>query len=251
MSNAARLETPGSGDDDKLIAYDEGGDAFVLTDAPSVSSLSLGAASGDYLTRGGALTWRDLMGTIAVRGSGAATPTLSQFRAGQVYDFSYDTGDFGFLTLHVPHDYALGTDVWLHPHWAVNATGITSGSQVTFSYYVTYSKSNMYPTPGSGSNAFAAEITMTHDITGLSWASNIGQYWHRVDEFQLSSATGDSGTKLVSGDLEPDGLILIAFNPSTQPSWTGGSGGVFVFELDMHYQTTGITGTPTRYPSFY
>lgn len=249
MSNAARLETPGSGDDNKLVAYDEGGDALVLTSSPSVSSLSIGVTSSDTITRGGSATWKDLTGKVEARTTGGTSPTLGPFRGGNVQEFYFDTGDYAWITYHVPHDHAPGTDLWLHPHWGHNGTSVTGSTTLTFTYSLLYAKASFGSNSGT---AYPAEITITQNITGITIA-NAPQYCHRVDEVQISAA-GGAGGLLDTDDIEPDGLILVAVNLPTQPTWTGGtpSTATFVFEIDLHYQTSsGASGTPNRTPGFY
>ena len=82
--------------------------------------------------------WRDLIGDITPKASGAGAPTLAAFRGGNVRSFFYSAGDDGDCVFHIPHDYVPGTDLFLHLHWAHNGTAI-SGSLVV-NFYITYAK---------------------------------------------------------------------------------------------------------------
>lgn len=211
--------------------------------APEFDSLVLSNVSGngiklDHTTP--AFGWKDLLGEVRPKTFGLGAPTLSVFRGGNVRSYSFVAGDDYDGHFHIPHDWAPGTDVHLHVHWAHNGTAI-SGSLV-LNFYFTYAKGHQQAT-------FAAEKNLTQTITTANIASR-PQYQHFIDEVQLST-NGGSATQLDSSLLEPDGIILYHMDATTIPTITGGSPNApFIFTIDLHYQATNIT-TKNKVPNFY
>lgn len=183
--------------------------------------------------------WRDLIGDVAPREVGTGAPSLGTFRAGNVKLWSFSSGDRFDCSFHVPHDYAPGTDMYVHVHWSHNGTNISGTFAANF--YHTYAK--------RGSQSFPAEKTLGLSVGSLS-ISNTPQYAHRVDEVQLS-VNGGSSTQIDSAAIEVDGVILINFDVTTIPTITGGTPNEpFVFFIDIHYQSSNI-GTKNKISNFY
>lgn len=184
--------------------------------------------------------WKDLLGIIQPKTSGVGSPTLETFRAGQVRRFCYAAGEDGDGEFHIPHDWAPGTDLYIHVHWGHNGTAI-SGSLV-INWYFTYAK-------GHNQANFSAEINATQTISTPDIAT-VPQYRHRIDEFQLSAAS-PSTSQLDTDDIEPDGLIMYHWDVTTIPTITGGAPNKpFLFYIDLHYQTTNMP-TKQKAPNFY
>jgi len=188
--------------------------------------------------RATALVWKDLIGDIVPKTSGPGTPAITTL-TGDVKAFAYAANDTGDCVYHMPHDWAPGTDLFLHVHWTHNGTDI-SGSFV-IDYGFTYAK-------GHQQASFSAGQSATQTLSGLT-IGNTPTLWHRVDEFQLSSKT-PAANQLDTNLLEVDGLIVLHFVATTIPSITGGSGKPFILTLDIHYQSDRV-GTPNRSPDFY
>jgi flagellar hook protein FlgE len=184
--------------------------------------------------------WADLIGTVLPRETGANAPSLSTFRGGNVKLYAFGVGDKFDCEFHVPHDYAPGTDLYIHVHWSHNGTNISGTFAANF--YHTYAKRD--------SQSFPAEKTLGLSVSSLS-IGNTPQYVHRVDEVQIST-NGGSSTQLDTAAIEPDGVILVSFDVTTIPTITGGSQNEpFVFYVDLHYQTTGLIGTKSKISNFY
>jgi hypothetical protein len=184
--------------------------------------------------------WRDLIGDITPKTSGAGAPTLAAFRGGNVRAFFYSAGDDGDCVFHIPHDYVPGTDLFLHLHWAHNGTAI-SGSLVV-DYYITYAK-------GHNQANFSAEVNRTLTVSTPDIAT-VPQYRHRVDETQISAAS-PAASQIDSDNIEIDGLILVRFETTTIPTITGGTTNEpAYFTIDIHYQSTNM-GTKAKAPDFY
>ncbi|MDB4278429.1 hypothetical protein N9917_02365 [Deltaproteobacteria bacterium] len=184
--------------------------------------------------------WRDILGTINPRSAGAGRPTLAVYRGGNVREFAFGAADDMDLNFHLPHDYAPGTDIYIHFHWSHNGTSI-SGS-ITADFYTTYSK-------GHDQQIFPAEkvVAFTYNTVDIATTP---QYMHRIEEVQLSTS-GGSATMLDTDDLEPDGVVLVHFDMMAIPSIGGGSPNEpFVHFIDIHYQSTGMA-TKQRAPDFY
>lgn len=191
---------------------------------------------------GASCTWKDLIGDITPKTTGAGSPTLDTIR-GAVRGFRYSNGDDGDIVFHLPHDYVKGSHLYFHPHWTHNGTNI-SGSFV-IQYNFTYAKRTL----NNPSDIFIADKVLTHTINTDIDITNTPQYAHRVDEIQITSVGGSASTLDVAS-TETDGLLLLHFDVVTIPTITGGSGEPFILTLDIHYQSTNL-GTPNKDPDFY
>jgi hypothetical protein len=177
--------------------------------------------------------WADLEGTIAVRGTGGVDPTFAVYIGG-IRQFEYGVNDESFVEFHLPHDYAPGTDLYLHFHWSHNSASVTSGT-VTWGAEVSYAK-------GHNQAPFIAPVTRT-----VAEAAPTTQYQHMITETQIS-ISGGSVTQIDTDDIEPDGLILARLYLSANTM--DASEKPFLHRVDMHYQSTGI-GTKNKSPGFY
>jgi len=184
------------------------------------------------------LGWRDLIGDVAPKATGAGRATLNVFQ-GTTEWFSFAAGDQGGIVFHIPHDYAVGTDMFLHVHWSHNGTAISG----TFDMAVEaqYAK-------GHQQADFSTPVTSNIAVAALD-LTKAPQYRHRIDEVPLSIAGGSAST-LDTADIEVDGVILIQFDMTTIPTITGGTGEPFIFTLDIHYQSD-RAATLNKVPDFY
>lgn len=183
--------------------------------------------------------WRDLLGEVTIRSPAVfIDPTLAVYRGG-LRQYQFTVNDEIQNTFHIPHDYVLGTDIHLHFHWSHIATTVTGGS-VTWGTEVSYAK-------GHNQAAFSAPITAT-----VQQNASTTQYQHMLAEGQLSAAS-PSASQIDTDNLEPDGVILIRTYLSINGITVSG-GAVpepFLHYVDIHYQSTGVTGTKSKVPSFY
>lgn len=192
--------------------------------------------------------WKDLLGAI-VPGERWRTdvprvdvPDCAAFRGGIVRAFAFSVNDkIDQIAFHLPHDYAEGTDIFIHSHWSHNGTAI-SGTLV-WDYFVTYAK-------GHNQAIYSPEIHLQQTILTPD-IGTIPQYQHRLDEIPLS-AQGGGVSLLDTALLEVDGLILVALYPSVIPTITGSANNnePFLFHVDLHYQSTGLA-TKSKAPDFY
>lgn len=184
--------------------------------------------------------WKDLIGDVSPKYGSGAAPAQALFLP-SIRAWAYSANDQFECVFHIPHDYAPGTDLFLHMHWSHNGTNITG--TFTTDMFVTYAK-------GHGQAAFSPAKKVPITLTGLT-IQNTPQYLHRVDEVQLS-ISGGASNMIDTSLIEVDGLILISGVVSTLPSISGSasSNRPFIFTVDVHYQSTGLT-TKNKSPNFY
>ena len=181
--------------------------------------------------------WADLQG-IVTNSKGANKPTEATYR-GSITEFRFSDGDDVEIDYHIPHDHVPGTDIHLHVHWSHIGDQVTGGT-LTFTVESSYAK-------GHNQAVFSAPVTGT--FTGTASTT---QYQHIVSETQYSAST-PTGLQVDTDDLEPDGIILMRFEMTTNNITV--SGGLvpdpFIHHIDIHYQTTGLIGTKAKAPDFY
>ncbi|HEC63721.1 MAG TPA: hypothetical protein ENI23_00340 [bacterium] len=181
----------------------------------------------------------DIIGDQFAKNTGATKPTLTVYN-GVVQSFQFAAADEVFISYHIPHDYVLGTDIFLHVHWSHIGTLVTGGT-ITFKATSIYAKGHnqaaFTSTPASGT------------FTGTASAT---QYQHILSEIQYS-ASSPTGLQVDTDLLEPDGVIELTLEVDANDI-TVSSGGVpdpFIHFVDVHYQTTGLIGTKAKAPDFY
>lgn len=201
-------------------------------------AFSFTGASDAAILVDGAVGWADLEGALVPKATGAGSPSLQTFQ-GQRRWFAYNNGDDMDSIFHIPHDWAFGSDLYLHLHWAHNGTNISGTSIIN--YYLSFGK-------GHNQAPFSAEVNITQTIAGLN-LTNTPQYQTRIDEFVITTPGG--GPNLLDiNEFEIDGLLHIHFDWTQIPTITGGAGRPFGFYLDLHYQSTGLP-TKNKAPNFY
>ena len=177
--------------------------------------------------------WRDLLGEVRVdREAASNKPTFSVYREG-IKQYQFLVNDQVYSTFHIPHDYALGTNIFIHVHWShTNANALTGTA--TWGLECSQAK-------GHGGGSFPASKTVS------IVAAPGTQYNHMISEVQLSNDGGTAGL-LNTANLEPDGVILVrtflsanSLSPATNP---------FLHYVDIHYQSTSL-GTKQKAPNFY
>lgn len=188
------------------------------------------------ITVAGGHGWGDIIGKVVPDPLGANAPSTANF-IGSVRGWQYGLGDKVDCVFHIPHDYAPGTDLYIHLHWGHNAASISGNFVADMNLtYASREASGPFST-------FSAEITPNITVSSLD-ITNYPQYCHVVSEIQLSAAS-PSATQLDSDDIEVDGLVLVTFTYNGTMS-----ADPFIFTGDIHYQSTGI-GTANKDPDFY
>lgn len=184
--------------------------------------------------------WRDLEGFEIPDPTGGDRPTLSTYSGGLIKENAFSNGDVLRIRYHVPHDYVKGTDIFSHIHWSHNGTAISGN--VVFGLTSDYAKGHNQANFGTEKS-----ISIPYDTENISTTP---QYRHRIEESAITN-DGGSATLIDRGLLEPDGIILVTFELTTNPTITGGSpNNVFVHRADLHYQSSNIA-TKDKAPDFY
>ena len=173
--------------------------------------------------------WHDMLSYITVD-TGAATgkPTFTSL-VGNIKKYQFKVGDECFHMFHVLHDYAPGTDWYIHAHWTQNQP-VTSGS-VTWQFEASYAKG--YSQAQFTSPAKVLTVTQIASTTPLT---------HQIAETQLTNPGGTGGLGN-SNNLETDGIMMVR---TTLLNNTTGVDPFLLF-VDVHYQSTGI---PTKNKNF-
>ena len=179
--------------------------------------------------------WHDLIGTLEVYGDVGDASRLA-YRGG-IKVLQCDVQDQAYIDFHLPHDYVMGSNIYIHTHWSHNSATVTGGS-VTWAFEMIYAK-------GHDQSAFSAPVTAS-----VVQSASTTQYQHMVAE-TLASTSGGAADLLDTDNLEPDGLILCRVyldsnditDSVTQPS-------PFLHAVDVHYQSTTV-GTKQKSPDFW
>ena len=189
--------------------------------------------------------YRDLEG-IYIPATGAAAPAVSTFKTVNAINISarnYGVGDASNWEFHMPHDWAKGTNLFIHVHWGHNGTAI-SGT-MTWDFAATFAPR----TVASGGGDTFADDAFGSISTGSLSIGSFPQYSHVVEEVSFSNS-GGTGNLLDTDNLTVDGKIILRVQPSAIPTISGGTNQPFLFGVDLHYLTD-LVGTPSKDPNFY
>lgn len=215
-------------------------DKFVVLDKASGNGFKVDTVTPTY-------GFADILGDQFSKNTGATKPALAAYN-GVIKSWQFSDGDEAYISYHIPHDYVLGTDVFLHIHWSqISATA--TGGTIDFKYSAIYAKAH--------NQVSGATFTST-PITGLfssvdidDGGSGLSQYQQHLTEVIIS---GPSATVALfdRDDFEPDGVIELTFEMDTN-SLTNSVTVLdpYIHFVDLHYQTTGLIGTKDKAPDFY
>ncbi len=161
--------------------------------------------------------WKDLLCEITTRTTGAGTPAYNTFNGGPQRAYQFVLNDEVYTEVHIPHDWKIGTPIYLHVHWAGSNTNTGT---VTWDLAWQYAR-------GYGRQAFSASQTVqvTQAHCGIAFGHNIAE---------MSEAQA-----ILPDQCETDGIVLVA----TKLSAKAYTGNVFAFFIDVHYQSDGVDTT--------
>lgn len=204
----------------------------ITTRSGKGSELSWNELDGNFtdLDTRTALGWRDNIVEMTPDVGNPDAPQLNVFR-GNIKRYSFPAGQLTEVsaTFHIDHDYALGTNLYLHAHWSVTGTGIGT-ARWGFEYSVA---------KGHQQQGFSAPVTVYVEQTTTGTA-----YMHYVAE--VSDGDAING---VTYDIEPDTLIIVrCFRDGGHVNDTLAAD-AFGLCLDLHYQADKNT-TPYKRPDF-
>lgn len=176
-----------------------------------------------------ALGWRDNIVQLDTQPGNPDAPSLNMFRDGiHAYNFFAGQMSEAFASFHVDHDYAMGTALYPHIHWAI--TGTQTG---TIRWGVEYTLAK-----GHQQMAFGPTTTVY-----VEQAADGTAYKHMIAE--VSAGNAIPGT-----NVEPDTLILCRFFRDGEHANDTLDADAFVFCVDLHYQAERAT-TPNKAPNFF
>ena len=215
-----------SAEHDANIDYFEDNPNGIMIPKSSSTGIKIDEAAPDW-------GWHDLIGEVTFHEGDADTPNYSAYQ-GNIKQRDFAVNDTCQASFHIPHDYAIGTDLFIHTHWSHNSALVTTGS-VTWQAEIMYAK-------GHNQAFFSTPI-----IVNMTENASTTRYQHMLVESQLSAAAGAGGL-LVTGDIEPDGILVVQVT-MTANSMDGGAT-PFIHACDIHYQSTDVP-TKQKAPNFY
>jgi hypothetical protein len=174
--------------------------------------------------------WRDLIGSVRVDLSGQGA-TVANYIGG-IKQHQFAVGDEEVREFHMPHDYAVGTNLYIHAHWSHNSTSVTSGD-VTWQFEAMSAR-------GHDTDAFYTPV-----VVNVTQNASTERYRHMIAEVQLSEPGGVS--MLDNYWIDVDGLIIVACR-LTGNTMSGGAT-PFLHSFDIHYQSTNMA-TKNKVPDF-
>lgn len=207
------------------------GGSFKLTEGGTTNTTTdIDAQNTPLLTNEG-FGWRDITSEIRVSGNGNANPNWTAFRNGIfAYEFQSSRANEFWCTFHIDHDYALGTKVFPHIHWATNSTATGS-----VRWGIEYAVAKGHAQASGSIFGPSSLIYVTSQVTPGS------QFRHYITEVPEALA-------IPASQLEPDSLILVRFFRDGVNDTLPAS--VHAFTADVHYQVARIS-TRNKAPNFY
>ncbi len=219
-------------------------------------NVSTGSTYGEVLTaRGdtsgyGELVWKDITG-IYLPDSGVALPSVAAFKTVGGFNIderTYAVNDASAWKFHIPHDWAEGTDMYIHVHWGHNGTAITGSC--TWGFSATFAPRTV---ASGGGDAFIYDCSNSI-TTGSLIIDNFPRYSHVVEEVQLTDTLSGtpSSTLIDTGAITVDGVLIVHIQlTAPAPTITGSTTAntPFLFFVDLHYQAN-LIGTKSRTPDF-
>lgn len=179
------------------------------------------------------LGWKDIVGNVNVR-SGPTAPSFTAIGGSGFYAYEMvnSGNDYIFNEFHIPHDYAPGTEMYIHTHWiAANATA----GNVTWDWRIAYAK-------GYAQAAFNLDTPTTVSVTTANPAS--GAWTHMISEVKFTDIAGGSGL-INSSNIQTDGIILSRVERNASDSYASS---VWLLFVDLHYQARKVSTKNRNYP---
>lgn len=224
-----RLLTPAEVDENFRFIRDGNGLMIPRTQNSGILVDSLGTPS---------YPWHDMTGNLHVDEDDANAPKFALYKGTRIKVRQFlPTTTEGLIEFHLPHDYVIGTPIYVHVHWSHISPLVTGGS-VTWGFEFTYAKGHDQAPFG---NVATIAIVSTASLTPEQ---------HIISE-TIASSSGGSATTLDTDQLEVDGVISGAiYLDSNDITSSGAVPDPFVHFVDFHYQSTGI-GTKQKDPDFW
>ncbi len=84
--------------------------------------------------------WHDLQALPIFDPSDPNGAIMASYR-GTIKQIQFQEGNQIYVNFHIPHDYVVGSNLFLHVHWSQTSATATGGS-VTWAFETTYAKGN-------------------------------------------------------------------------------------------------------------
>ena len=153
---------------------------------------------------------------------GVSDATEVAYKSGTAASFSTSSDNTVYITLQLPHSYKEGTDLVLHIHWTVNASGSGGGAE-----NVAWNASASASSPtGDGSESWPAPTNYTEVIVDV-------QDWV-ADEHHVTNLATIDGTNFKVSEVI---LVSIRRNISVANDYGDTA---LVVSVDAHYQVDTI-----------
>ncbi len=181
--------------------------------------------------------WHDMVGQLFTHDH-TGTPSEHVPYRGFIGAEQFDEGDEAFCSFHMPHDYLMGSPIYVHVHWSHISDKITSGS-CTWGFDIMYAK-------GHDQAIFEEPITIV-----VNQEASTQPYKHLIAE-TVASDVGGSGTTLDTNELEVDGIIQLRLFLDSNDIVTSDDSEAkpFAHFVDFHYQSTNLP-TKNKSPNFW
>lgn len=169
--------------------------------------------------------WHDILGQVVQRGVGSNDPVWEDISGSDFYAYRFNLGDEVWMQFHFPHDYILGTDVYIHVHWLPDGTNANS---VKWQFDYTWAKGHNQ----AAFNMTGTTITAEQTVGGTA-------YQHYVTESDAIS----------NAAFEPDGILMVRVSRITNGG-TNNTDNIYMLTSDIHYESDN-KATLNRAPDFY
>jgi hypothetical protein len=173
--------------------------------------------------------WHDMLGYLH-----ADDTRYAPYR-GNIKSITFEENESAYASFHFPHDYAVGTDVFIHVHWSHTSSTVVSGS-VTWGFELLH---------GEISGIFEEPVV-------VSVQQQVGnQYQHMVAE-AIASTPGGSPVLLNTNKLCIDDVVQCRLFLDSNDIVTSDSSVVkpFAHFADIHYRSTALP-TKNKTPNFW
>jgi len=165
--------------------------------------------------------YKDLLPTGGYSPGGALDPTVKTFKAPLLLPAFAGSGANNQATyrFHIPHDWVIGSDFYMHTHWALNEVSPTGNVKwkITWCYARGYELGD-----------FGTEIVTTIADADV----NSTKYAHHISESEAITPA------ILGENAQIDGIILACVERDTSDT---NNDDAFLIEFDLHYLSDGNT----------
>lgn len=201
---------------------------------PSVATVGIQLSGSTEIDFG----WHDIVGHLYNVPTDPNAADYTIYRGG-IKAYQFDENDECFVNFHMPHDYLLGSDIFIHVHWS-HASSTVTGGTCTWGFEIMFAK-------GFAQAAFNVPV-----LTTVAQSGATSQYIHMVAETPASTVGGSPGVLLDTDDLEVDGIFQVRLYLDSNDLETSDASTPkpFAHFVDIHYQSTGLP-TINKAPDFW